>query len=609
MKRALLVLVLASSCLDFERRVSNCFDGGVCTSAVDAGANSNDGGLVDAGPPRPFVPLDAGFFCAGAFCWESPFPHGVTLNAVFADGDDLVVAGEFGMVAERRDGGWRSLQPAFGTSVNWTGLWGTSRDDVWLAGGPNAWHRTPSGWGIVGGTFTNADSRAVTGSDAGVFMSAGSAVHRLEGDVWMEHQVLPGDVLQLANFFGEPHASVRGPSNVTGRVTNLASGVTWSFDAGATYGLIPTASALYATGSLTVQLDGTLMPVRELPDVMVAGIETGGQLFAATYGTIGRVIDGGVRVERSLVGVRAMAAGRTVVAVGSNGLVFERASGGSWEDATPTVSHEDVRAFVELDGGLFALTSACELLERREAGWSKHLLSVPSPCADVASDGTSLFVLAGTSMVTMNASLGVVRTDTLGAELRRVWRSDSGALVVTSSTDIFVQQPGGELGPMRSAPGAGKGSWGVSGRGSVARVCGLTQGQVVDLDLSRTPPVATAVQGVLANECHAVLPLRNGGWALASRGGGDKPHVLLVRASGQLETVVLELPATYIEALVETPVRLFVASDRVASFEVGSPQTTIELPPGFGGITALTVWRGRLFVGGLGGSILQAPAP
>lgn len=614
MRRAFLlvvVVVVVASCLDFERRVTNCFDGGVCSASVSDGGANTDGG-------EAFVPFDAGFFCTGEFCWESPFPHGVTLNTVYADGDDLVVAGEHGMLAERRGGRWSSFQ---GTTAplgtEWQVLWGTSRDDVWLTGDVRAWHRTASGWSMVGGQFPNANCQGVTGFDGGVFMSASSTVYELGGgDSWNDiFTAANSDVLRLTTAFGALHGSLRlSANNTAGQVSRIPSGPAWVFDGGATFTLVSTSKGLLATGSRTVLLDQT-MQAQQLPVVLEAAVEANGELLGAVYGELGVVTDRGLRLETEVVGVRAMAAGSTAVAVGSGGLILERRDGG-WVDPTPTVTRSNVVAFVERSGTLFALTADCSLLERGPTTWTKRSLPMPMPlpmpdegCFDVATDGTSFFVLSTTSVVFFDAALAVPGFSTLpaGLEVKRLWRSDSGALVVTTATDVFVRQPMpmSLFEPVRAVGGA----WGVSGRGSVARVCGLAQDKVADLDLSRSPPVVTEVPGLLAHECRAVLPLRNGQWALAARGGGELPRVRLVAVDGSTDDVVLDgLRDTFIEALAETPKGIAVATDGYAFIPLANTQL-VRPAQGFGNLTAVTVWRGRVFVGGAGGAILQAPAP
>lgn len=611
MRRAFLlvvVVVVVASCLDFERRVTNCFDGGVCSASVSDGGANTDGG-------EAFVPFDAGFFCTGEFCWESPFPHGVTLNTVYADGDDLVVAGEHGMLAERRGGRWSSFQGTGSLTTEWQVLWGTSRDDVWLTGGPKAWHRTASGWSTVGAQFPNANCQGVTGFDGGIFMSASSEVYELRNGAWDTiFTATDSDVQRLTTAFGALHASLRlSANNTAGQVSRIPSGPAWVFDGGATFTLVSTSKGLLATGSRTVLLDQT-MQAQQLPVVLEAAVEANGELLGAVYGELGVVTDRGLRLETEVVGVRAMAAGSTAVAVGSGGLILERRDGG-WVDPTPTVTRSNVVAFVERSGTLFALTADCSLLERGPTTWTKRSLPMPMPlpmpdegCFDVATDGTSFFVLSTTSVVFFDAALAVTGFSTLpaGLEVKRLWRSDSGALVVTTATGVFVRQPAPTslFVPVQGLGGA----WGVSGRGSVARVCGLAQDKVVDLDLSQSPPGVTEVAGLLAPRCRAVLPLRNGQWALAAR-DGSLPQVRLVAANGSTNDVVLDgFSDKFIEALAETPKGIAVATDGYAFIPLANTQL-VRPAQGFGDLRAVTVWGGRVFVGGAGGAILQAPAP
>lgn len=613
MRRAssvLVVLLAASSCLDFERRVTNCFDGGVC-SRLDGGGGDGGVALIAA--------FDAGFFCTGEFCWESPFPHGVTLNTVYADGDDLVVAGDHGLLAERRGGRWRSFQ---GTTAplgtEWQVLWGKSRDDVWLTGDTRVWHRTASGWSTVGTEFTGGSVQGVTGFDGGVFVSSGSQVYELTSRGWNSiFNAIDRDVLRLTTAFGELHGSLRVMGNsAAGQVSRIPGGPAWTFDGGATFTLVSTSNGLLATGSRTVLVDETLQ-ARELPVVLVAAVEANGELLGAVYGELGVVTDRGLLLETEVVGVRAMAAGSTAVAVGSSGLILERRDGG-WVDPTPTVTRSNVVAFVERSGTLFALTADCSLLERGATTWTKRSLPMPMPlpvpdegCFDVATDGTSLFVLSTSSVVFFDAALAVTGFSTLpdGLQVRRLWRSESGALVVTTATDVFVREPMplSLFEPVRVLGGAG--AWGVSGRGSVARVCGLAQDKVADLDLSRSQPLVTEVPGLLAHECRAVLPLRNGQWALAARGGGDLPRVRIVASDGSTNDVVLDgFRDKFIEALAETPKGIAVATDGYAFIPLANTQL-VRPAQGFGDLRAVTVWGGRVFVGGAGGSILQGPAP
>lgn len=596
MKRVVLLVLLASSCLDFERRVADCFDGGVCVTAVDGG---RDGGTVL--PPA----FDAGFFCTDQWCWESPFPHGVTLNTVFAEGDDLVVAGEFGMLAERTGGQWRSLQAAHSRTFEWTSLWGRSMNDLWLAGDERAWHRTVAGWGPVGARFMVANSRAVAGTSTETFVSAGPQVFKLAGDEWdgLTSVGAGEDVTSLSVAFGALYAAVR--TNLgSGRVANLDGG-DWAFDGGAMFSLFTTSNGLYATGERTVRLDEALQP-SPLADVLRAGVEAEQQVFAATAEGVGRLRDGGFRLEQRSPPVNAMTAGRSVVAVGDRGLMLERRDGG-WVDPTPTSTRSDLVALFERQSGLFALTAECELLERAANTWSRRKLALER-CTDAVSGGTSLVVLTESgNVVTFDAELAEVERDALSAGLvtRKLWRAENGALVVTTATETFVKQPGRLFEPVR--PLGGTGSWGVSGRGSVARICGLDQDKVFDLDVSRAPALATEVTGLLAHDCRAVLPLRNGLWALGSRGGGDFPRLRFVEADGSTTDVRLDAPATFIEALAETPSGIAVASDRYTFVPFATRVPTP--PPGFSGISEVAVFGGRVFVGGAGGSILQAPAP
>lgn len=599
MRRALPLLLLASSCLDFERRVANCFDGGVCAAAA------GDAGLVDGGPQ--LAPFDAGFFCTERWCWESPFPHGVSLNAVFADGDDLVVVGEHSMLAERRGGQWRSFQSRFPAELEWQSLWGTSRDDVWLAGDARVWHRTATDWSPVGSEFMGGFSQGVTGSDAGVFASAGGEVFQYVNDSWSSFARVQGaDVPRLVTAFGAVHGSVRlSAENAAGSVKNFEGSQSWAFDGGATFSFITSSTGLIVTGSRTVRLDEQLQLVFSYPDVLVAGVEANRQLYGATYGRVGRFDDRGLQPEFDVTGVRAMAAGRSVVAVGERGLLLERRDGG-WVDTSGTATWGDVVSFVELDGGLFGVTSGCELLQRGTAAWTKRSL-LADRCLDAASDGTSLTLLTPTSVVSLDGALAMTGIDRFpsAVEPRRLWRSEGGALVITTSTEVFFRSPSGPLEPLRALCAGG--SWGVSGRGSVARICGLDQDKVADVDLGRSPPVVTEVPGLLAHDCHAVLALKNGSWALAARGGGDRPRLRLVNTDGLTTDVVLDLQATFIEAFVETPTGIAVASDRFAFVPFATK--LVESPIGFGGIRTLAVFHGRLFAGGARGSILQTRAP
>ncbi len=613
MKRALPLLLLALSCLDFERRVSNCFDGGVCSlrSESDAGtdAGSNVGPDAGADASVAFLALDAGFFCSDEWCWESPFPHGLKLNTVFAAEDDLIVAGDFNMVAERRGGTWRSFQDLSARPVEWRNLWGTSIDDVWLAGDSVAWHRTDAGWNTVGAGLGH-DSHGVIGFDGGVFISAGPELFRFNGTGWVSQPTLQGfDVLDLAVAYGALHGSIRRiDDRESGAVKNFSTNATWAFDGGGIFTLFTSPAALFATGARTVRLNASTQADLELSETISAAVTSNGQLYGATSNQVGRVDDLGMMAsESSVVGVRAMAVGRSIVAVGDQGLVFERRTDGGWFDPTPTASRSNIIAVVEFKGALAAVTADCELLERGAAGWTRRALGYTN-CVDAVSDGSSLAVLTPSEVVTLDRNLGVVGQDSLspGLEVRRLWRSDAGALVVTTATDVFVRLPGENFEVM---PGVGGGAWGVSGRGSVARVCGLAQGAVADLDLSRSPPVSTPVPGLSAEGCRAVLPLSGGRWALASH-VQSFPHLLVVATDGTTRDVTVNLNSAVIEALLETPTGVAVAAGRYAfvSFD-GGTRAVVEPRGRFDGVTELGLWKGRLFVGGAGGSILQAPAP
>ena len=524
-----------------------------------------------------------------------------------------MVAGEFGMLAERRSGVWRSDQAAHPPERSWRNFWGPSTTDLWLSGGPQALHRTASGWATVGRVFIDGDTTAVTGFDAGVFLASTRTLYRLDSlqnATWVSIASVgtSDDIQDLAVAFGELHGSIRRPDAQGGGVKNFSTDAGWLFDTDGLFRLFTSSTALFATGQRTVKLNASLAAV-DLTDTLTTGLESNGQLYVATYGQVGVLEGRALTQEFRLTGVRSMAAGRTIFAVGSGGLVFERQSDGGWVDSTPTVTRAEVVAFVEVSGALVAITSDCELLVRGTAGWSRRALT-ETGCADAVSDGTSVAVLTSSKVVTLNARLEQTGVDPLmpGLEVRRLWRSDSGALVVTTATDVFLRLPGVNFEPVRGLSGTG--AWGVSGRGSVARVCGFADGSFVDLDLSRNQPQPTMGTGPGAFDCRAVLPLRNGDWALASvatTDAGLSTQLHLLARDGGSRTFSLNVPI--IEGLLETPTGIAAAGGRYAFVSFDGGTSAVEPRGRFSGVSKLGLWNGRLFVGGAGGSILQAPSP
>lgn len=606
MKRAsVVVLLLATGCFNFERRVADCFDGGRCVQrpGADGGPDAGSEEELDAGP---FVPLDAGFFCASEWCWESPFPHGTRLNAVAAFGDDALVAGEEGMLAELRGGVWRSFQEQT-PRIQWARLWGRSLDDAYAAGALQPWLSSDGGWHGVGQP-QNQPFDAVTGDETRTFFSNAGSVSRLEGDQLASHAELSADagsVTDLMMAWGQLFAvsATPVPTNFFGDVD---AGVATPVD-GARAGFA-TDAGFWVTGDRSYFSPAAAIAFTEMMPAIRAG--TGGPVpLAATAEFVGRLDGGAFTNEYPAVGVNAMAhSGSTAWAVGEGGLVLRRRSG-SWTDQTGLPTRSTVWALLPFGDSLVAVTGAGELLERKASSWEIKPRQALAP-VDAVRDGSRFVVLNSDGrLVWFNAAFSQDRTVSLGPGLEphKLWRSPSGTLVVTSKEGAFFMRAS----DMTFTPIAGtNGAWGVSGRGEVARLCGVGGSMVVDVDLSASPPTAAVISGLEARECRALLPLPDG-WALGGRDAAGSAFVVIVQDGRTVATVSFPTEQTWPSAFALTPGGLAVALNGIGLISLTSPPATLDVTESriVNSLFALTVWRGRLFAGGGDGAIVQRALP
>ncbi|MDP1917050.1 MAG: hypothetical protein Q8L14_12425 [Myxococcales bacterium] len=604
MKRAsLLVLVFASGCFDFQRRVDDCFDGGRCVQPSDGGA---DGGAeADAGL---FVPLDAGFFCASEWCWESPFPHGTKLNAVAAFGDDVLVAGEEGMLAEFQAGVWRSVQEQT-PRVQWARLWGRSFDDAYAAGAFQPWVRSDGGWRGVGQP-ADQPYDAVTGDETRTFFGNAGSITRFDGQQHVGHAVLDsalGDVTDLTMARGRLFA-VSVTSQPASFFVDVDAGVATTVDR--VRSLFATDAGFWVTGETSFFSPATPIAFEQMMPALRAG--TAGLVpLGATVDSVG-VLDGGrFTFEYRVSGVTAMAQdGTSAWAVGEGGLVLRR-RGGTWTDLTGLPTRSTVQAIFPYGDSLVAVTGAGELLERRASAWevkSRQALAV----VDAVRDGSQFVVLSEDGRVVwFDAQFRQTQMRTLnqGTEAYRLWRSPSGTIVATSNAGAFFKRPA----ETAFTPIAGVGrARGVSGRGEIARLCGVgvAESTVVDVDLSAPSPTATVLSGLEARECRAILALPDG-WAIGGRAAAGEAFVTLIRDGVAPTTVAFAREQTWPSAFALTPGGLAVALNGIGLIPLSSPPPTLDVTESRIGnsLFALTVWKGRLFAGGGDGAIVQRALP
>jgi len=595
--KRLVPFLLLAGCLRFEERIQACFaDGGVCLASPDGGAEER------------FVELDGGGFrFSNQWRWESPLPFGHHLNAVYATGDVLVVAGEDGLLAERRQGQWVSFQQLAATTYLQSS--GTGLDDLWLASsdGP-LWHRD-GGWGQV-------DARApvisLTHFDGALYLGTSDGrLGRLENDLFApERRVSLGDV-QVGNFANG--VVVLAVEDGGRALTQRDGGPFFLFDGGLAKeldveGLFASSNDLWLSGMnalRVVDAGRVLAPT----DLTVTAASPGATTAVVSTG------DGLVRVEgtrstielRGALGLRAFhrdAANMTVWAVGENGQVYRRlAPSVSWvaESWVPTTS--DVRALVPLGDTLYAFTNGGQLL-RREPGRWRVLNTFPIGFADAVSEGNRLVALDFDHRLQwfdgdgqQTAQFDIASTGSAA----HLFRSTAGTMVVTGAAGIFVRRAADD----RFLQVWSEPSTGLGGRAEVVRVC--SQRGIVELDLVASPPVAALVDdSAQVAGCESVLQLDDG-W-LYGTGDGSSARVIR-RLPGNAEQVTSWRGTTArVTALIEVRGGVAVGMDGFASMPFATWQSgTLDLTPTRVGnvLFCFRKWRGRLFAGGSGGAILE----
>jgi hypothetical protein len=609
-KRLLLVAAVLSGCFGFERRVAACFDGGVCVGDAGApGGGAADGGRVGDGGRADS--LDAGFFCSGAWCWENPFPHGTRLTAAFLSGEDLIVAGEDGLLQERRAGVWRSLHTLV-PGIGWLNLWGRSMDDVWLSGASRVWHRTATGWQPVGTDIPAGYTEALVGTPTSVFMSVGDTVYEWNpaASDWAAVRTFQSDgprVVALATAFdGGVFAMVL--RSTSSELAMIPSGLTATFSSGSSGALFGTSTALFTAGTPSRRLDAALN-VTVIDPVQAVAETSNGLVLAATATDLGVLTDAG-RFVATASGrdVRAIATSDSrAVAVGDDGLLLEF-DGTRWRDAGVRET-SNVVSFVELDGQLHAVTASCDVLRRTSDRWLRVGGPRNTGCVDAVARGEFLELLTtegGVLTLDAVASFALVaQVGALAPAPRRLWVTPGNALVATTGSGVFVRSaPGNDFTQVTTQP-----AWGIGGRGEVVRLCDPTNTTVTELNLAAQPVTPQPVANVSVSDCRAVLALSDGRWAYGSRGGASALHVVIDGTPGA-NVKVNELTGT-LDALVELDGGVALCAAGVAIVSTSRPVSPLALEPlpHSRQLITGTVWRGRFFVGGWGGALLERAAP
>ncbi len=610
MKRASVVLlVFATGCFNFERRVADCFDGGRCSQLVDGGALDAGGAEEDAGP---FVPLDAGHFCVEQWCWESPFPHGTRLNAVAAFGSDsVVVAGEQGMLAEFRDGRWVSYQSLATPDDFWSTLWGTGPDDVFLAGSTRIWRRSDAGWSPR--TLDNPEVwRSVTGTRGPgsqvFFGDNGGRIVRYErgNDRLVDVRRLDGaGVVDLEVAHGGQLFALAEPFDGGAQLVRVDGGALVFTDAGVT-ALFGNDSNLWLAGADSFSVDAELQftpllravntgtgassPVRVVTD---EGIET---LTGTTFGP-----------DRTQQGVRAIdAAAGAIWAVGEAGLVLRSTSQSQWVDPTQSSLRDRVRALVAFGPDLVAVTDV-GLLVRSTDGWISRLSG--ARFLDGVAFRNRLYVLrSDNTVLELTPSYMVERTFTPGATLaRHLWVTAGGALVLVAVNGIFVKSP--DATEFTFVTGGPVGGVAIGGSGDVVRVV-TGAGAVFQLDFADQPPEAQQVTGVSIPDCSALTRFPSG-WAYATGGRDGVGTAVEVFGDDDMRRSSISIPLAGgpVRAFAPSPKGVFAAARGIAEIPVVTGGEVRMLPTRVTNeLETVIVWRGRLLAGGEFGTIIQGPA-
>ncbi|MDP3237736.1 MAG: hypothetical protein Q8N26_33415 [Myxococcales bacterium] len=594
----MVLLVLTTGCFNFERRVADCFDGGRCLQMVDAGRD-------------PFVPLDAGHFCADDWCWESPFPHGTRLNAVAAFGiDSVVVAGEQGMLAELRDGRWTSFQSLATPDDLWRKLWGTGPDDVFLAGSTRIWRRTDAGWsrGLVdnGDVWNSVTGSRLPGGQVFFGDSAGKIVRYNRGTNGLQTiRQLDGGVLDLEVAHSNELFALAARSNGGAHLVR-PGGELVSIDAGV-FAMFGNDSNLWLAGTESFSVDAQLQftplvravntgtgassPVRVVTD---EGIET---LTGTLFGP-----------DRTQQGVRAIdAAAGAIWAVGEGGLVLRSTSQSQWVDPTQSSLRDRVRALVAFGPDLVAVTDV-GLLVRSTDGWISRLSG--ARFLDGVAFQNRLYVLRSDNRVlSLNSNYVMEDVFTPGATLaRHLWVTAGGTVVLVAVNSVFVKSPAATEFSIVTPPVVG--GVAIGGAGDVVRVV-TGAGDVVQLDFADQSPEAQKVPGLSIRNCTALTRFATG-WAFGVGGrAGVETAVEVVGDDDSRRRFPIPLAGSEVKAFAPSSKGVFAAVRGIAEIPVlGSmPGGEVPLLPTrvTNELETVIVWRGRLFAAGEFGTIIQGP--
>ena len=594
MKRAsVVVLLLASGCFNFERRVADCFDGGRCTE-LDAGT---------------FVPLDAGHFCLEQWCWESPFPHGTRLNAVAAFGaDSVVVAGEQGMLAELRDGQWVSYQALAAPEDFWSKLWGTSRDDVFLSGSTRIWRRTDAGWGPRtdenGEVWRSVSGTRGPGSQVFFGDNGGRIVRYDRGTNFVQtvRELDGAGVVALEVAHGGQLFALAEPLDGGAQVVRVDGGAPVFTDAGVV-AMFGNDSNLWLTGADSFSVDAQL---RFTPLVRAVGAGTGASspVRVVTDDGIETLAGTVSQLEYAQPGLRAIdAASGAIWAVGEGGRMVRSTSQGVWADPTPS-PRGTVHALVTFDGNLVALSDS-GVLVRGLDGWRPRVSG--ARFLDGVVFQNRLYVLRSDNVVVaLTPAYEVETTFTPGATLAsRLWVTAGGTLVLFAVNGVFVKAPGTSA--FEFLTGGPVGVRAVGGSGDVVRLV-ASAGAVFQLDFASQPPQAQQVPGLSMPECSALTRLATG-WAFGVGGReGVETAVEVVGDDDSRLRFAIPLAGGEVKAFAPSPNGVFAAVRGIAEVPMMTGGDVRMLPTRVTNeLEALIVWRGRLIAGGEFGTIIQGP--
>jgi hypothetical protein len=186
----------------------SCLNGGTCVngyclmvdgSTPDSGqgdASTGDGGVLpDAGPPPDggqldggncFVPVVAQVCNDGGWCWERPFPHGNTINGMFAFADDDVWAvGDYGVVTHGNGSQWSPVASP-DTVHHFNAVWGPTANDVWIVGDvASVFHWSCDHWELPIVPASGSSLRGVWGNTLGEIIAVGDdGIFHSTAGVW-----------------------------------------------------------------------------------------------------------------------------------------------------------------------------------------------------------------------------------------------------------------------------------------------------------------------------------------------------------------------------------------------------------------------------------------